>query len=332
MRLPSSRRSSPPRRWVPTLAGTLLLVAPATAGVDFWTSVGPSGGRITVLAVDPSAPGTVYAGTRSGGLFKSVDDGGRWTEVAGGLPAEGVSTLALDPLDPTSLSVGIVTGPRPGVYHSADGGRSFALVGEPLLVGLLARPAGQPGVLWAVAPLEGPRRCAFACVLMSGDGGEGRTWTLISEDAEGEHLFVMKLARAPLAPERLYAATFERFLRSDDGGESWQRRGLLPPFCSAHGLAVDPTDPETIHLLCQNGTLGIFEVLRSPRGPSTPSPPPASSARTTGGGPGAGCRSCPGACRPTTWRSIPRSRRPSSRPRTLDSSDPPTAVRPGVSC
>jgi len=50
----------------------LLYAPPAQAG---WTPIGPAAGQIYVLAVDPSTPGTLYAGAY-GGVFKSTNGGG----------------------------------------------------------------------------------------------------------------------------------------------------------------------------------------------------------------------------------------------------------------
>jgi photosystem II stability/assembly factor-like uncharacterized protein len=46
-------------------------------GVNIWTSLGPDGGLIRALAVDPQDPSTVYAGTH-GGVFKTTNGGTTW--------------------------------------------------------------------------------------------------------------------------------------------------------------------------------------------------------------------------------------------------------------
>ncbi len=60
------------------LTGLALLTAsaimPVYAAVNAWTSNGPYGGYISSLAVDPSNPSTLYAGTDGGGGFKSTED------------------------------------------------------------------------------------------------------------------------------------------------------------------------------------------------------------------------------------------------------------------
>ena len=70
------------RHWVTAFVGALVALAgllgsggPATAD---WTSIGPYGGRVTALALAPSTPTRVYAGTSEGVfvLETSTDGGG----------------------------------------------------------------------------------------------------------------------------------------------------------------------------------------------------------------------------------------------------------------
>ena len=46
-----------------------------------------TGGRLVIaaLAIDPSTPTTLYAGTSGGGVFKSTDGGGSWRAVNDGM-------------------------------------------------------------------------------------------------------------------------------------------------------------------------------------------------------------------------------------------------------
>lgn len=40
---------------------------------------GPPGGSVEALAIDPSTPATLFAGTHGGGVFKSTNRGTSWT-------------------------------------------------------------------------------------------------------------------------------------------------------------------------------------------------------------------------------------------------------------
>ena len=61
------------------------------AGTNAWTSIGPQGGWIEALSIDPHNPRTLYAAT-SGGAFKSLDGGANW--VKSGMPNK---LLVFDP-------------------------------------------------------------------------------------------------------------------------------------------------------------------------------------------------------------------------------------------
>jgi hypothetical protein len=76
-------------------------VSQVHAGTNVWTSIGPAGGSIYTLAIDPTTPTTLYAGTAFSGLFKSTDGGSTWRAVNTGLPTG--SILVIDPLTPTTL-------------------------------------------------------------------------------------------------------------------------------------------------------------------------------------------------------------------------------------
>jgi hypothetical protein len=126
-----------------TVVLPLVLAVGATAdtGRDAWTSIGPEGGSVTALAIDPLDPQVVYAGTWRNGLFRSEDGGASWT--AGGLTNASVSSLLIHPQDPQTLYAEAVVYTKadswivPSLYRCPDGGRSWTL--------------GEEGPFYAVA-------------------------------------------------------------------------------------------------------------------------------------------------------------------------------------
>ena len=58
-----------------------------TLGSGQWTQTIPGGQRIRSLAIDPTNPSNLYAGTNSG-VFRSTDRGDSWVEINNGLTAE----------------------------------------------------------------------------------------------------------------------------------------------------------------------------------------------------------------------------------------------------
>ena len=75
------------------------------AAVAPWSSLGPEniGGRTLALALHPANPDVIYAGSASGGLWKSTTGGvgaDAWECVDTGHPVLAVSTIAIDATDP----------------------------------------------------------------------------------------------------------------------------------------------------------------------------------------------------------------------------------------
>jgi hypothetical protein len=99
------------------IAVALSLSSVAYAGPGVWTSGGPYGGYVTALAIDPTTPATLYAGTY-GGVFKSANSGGTWAGVNTGLAYLDVRSLAIDPTTPTTLYVGT----QWGAFRSTNSG------------------------------------------------------------------------------------------------------------------------------------------------------------------------------------------------------------------
>src|SRR6516225_4491156 len=77
---------------------------PTVASAQTWTSNGPEGGYIQALAIDPTTPATVYAGTIRGGVFKSTDGGASWVDTQ--LTNTVVQALTIDPASPRTIYVG----------------------------------------------------------------------------------------------------------------------------------------------------------------------------------------------------------------------------------
>jgi MYXO-CTERM domain-containing protein len=113
----------------------------------------PLDDALTVIAVAPSAPGTLYTGSQAGRVYTTTDGGGSWARIDGApLPARWVSGIAVDPHDPLTVFVSFsgfdaATPKTPGhVFRSSDGGKSWELrdIGADLPVdALAAHPVGS---------------------------------------------------------------------------------------------------------------------------------------------------------------------------------------------
>jgi hypothetical protein len=78
------------------------------------------------MAVDPTNPNVIYAGTYDGGMYKSVDAGESWFRISKGLPNPNVYSLAIDTAHPQVLYAGTFAGTfGSGVYRTTDGGNRW---------------------------------------------------------------------------------------------------------------------------------------------------------------------------------------------------------------
>src|SRR5215471_4611461 len=93
------------------LAGVVLSTLSASAfaltETRHWVGVGPEGGSVLSLAIEPGSPSVVFAGG-NGGVFLSADAGSNWKPV--GLERYKIFALAFDPSQPRSLYAGTNSG------------------------------------------------------------------------------------------------------------------------------------------------------------------------------------------------------------------------------
>jgi hypothetical protein len=61
---------------------------------------------VTVIAVHPTNENIVYVGTAQGGLYRSLNGGATWTPLTDNALSLAIGSIAIDPLDPTTLVVG----------------------------------------------------------------------------------------------------------------------------------------------------------------------------------------------------------------------------------
>ncbi|HZL96999.1 MAG TPA: hypothetical protein VFB99_25300, partial [Vicinamibacterales bacterium] len=79
--------------------------------VNDWKAIGPhnTGGRTNALAFNPQNPNTLYAGSASGGLWRSYSAGvgvDAWQYVSTGFPVLGVSSIEFAPDDSNIIYIG----------------------------------------------------------------------------------------------------------------------------------------------------------------------------------------------------------------------------------
>lgn len=251
----------------------------STNGGQVWKPIFDSTGvpSIGALAVAPSAPNTIYAGTGERwpgkGVYKSTDAGATWTPA--GLPdAQYIQALIVDPRNPDHVIAGvnsvgyhILWRPLPntaytaarGIFETRDGGRTWrqTLVKQESLgvVDLTADPA-NPRNLYAVLyyPPSGKGKSLVegtSDLYRSTDGGA--TWKplssegLPSKDRGRVGISIGANGKSP----RLYAVLEQGFFRSDDGGAHWTQASHDPRVVSSNYFSrvfTDPNRADTVYV------------------------------------------------------------------------------------
>jgi photosystem II stability/assembly factor-like uncharacterized protein len=114
------------QKFLPWLMTSLLLMGGTEvlfSQTDFWQSTnGPTGGWVTVLVVHPATQ-DVFAGTISGGVYRSTDNGNSWTAVNNGVTNFNVGAFAIN--SSGHIFASTFGG---GVFRSMDNGESWAAV------------------------------------------------------------------------------------------------------------------------------------------------------------------------------------------------------------
>ena len=221
--------------------------------------------RPQCVAVDPGRPERVYCGTFGRGLWRSQDAGATWQLASEGITQSQVMAVAVSPVERAG-ELGVVwAGTEPSaIFRSEDGGDTW--LEQPALRKLPSAPT------WSFPPrpytshvrwiTPDPNRSGLLLaaieaggVMRSMDGGS--TW----EDRKPTGPYdAHTMAAHRLAPGRVYASAGDGFGRagagyaeSRDGGETWERFGEGLRHHYLWGLAVDPTNPDTVVISAAHG-------------------------------------------------------------------------------
>ncbi|MFL5580801.1 MAG: sialidase [Gemmatimonadaceae bacterium] len=259
------------------------LARPAALRVDTaaysrlrWRHIGPEGNRVTSVAGVAGDLNTYYAGSASGGLFKTTDGGIHWTPMTDSLPVASIGAIAVAPSDPNVVYIG--TG-EPfirshisagwGMFKSTDAGRHWTRAGlesTGRISRIVVDPrdpdrvyAGALGFAYGPQPDRG--------VFRTTDGGGTWQKVLYVNDSTG----VSDLVMDPSNPRVLFAGTWQIEIHtwgrtsggrgsglwtSRDGGTTWTRitgHGLPETPVGKVGLGMSKANPNRIYALIEAG-------------------------------------------------------------------------------
>ena len=252
---------------------------------NIWTSIGPQGGYVSTIVIDPKTSTNLYAGTHGGGVFKSTNGGKNWSAANAGLTDFDVYSLAVDPISPSNLYA--VSSYQ--MFKSTDSGENWSecteISGGASNIPLLIDPV-TPSTIYIggakstdscanfnmdTADLNGkmifplmmyPSNSTTIYALWS-DGNlyksldSGVNWSLVKSDlpifADGKLSTVPKIKIDPMKPTTLYAVVETQVLKSTNGGENWSVVSGSLNTSEINYLEIDPTSPDTIFIGTENG-------------------------------------------------------------------------------
>jgi photosystem II stability/assembly factor-like uncharacterized protein len=212
------------------------------------------------LAIDPTGPLTVYAGTddpgSSGdGVYKTTDGGEHWESANSAELADfHVFALAVDPSDHLTVYAGAASlgGGSPGaVFKTTDGGASWTNLTDASGVLSLVIDPMRPSVVYAGTNGGG--------VVKSPDGG--LTWKVVN--AGLSNLNISSMAIDPVHTRALYAGSNGGVDRTISGGATWSIVLASGFFQNITALAVATSDANTLY--AGTGSQGVFKTTDSAR-------------------------------------------------------------------
>lgn len=243
-------------------------------------NIGPFRTAAWVTAIDvPESPAhdhlyTIYAASRSGGLWKTTNGGTTWTNVTDSIEAASLGAVTLAPSSPNIIWIGEGDQANArssysghGVFKSTDAGATWQFVGLPdsqHIARIVIHPT-KPDIVYVAAMGHLFSKNEERGVFRTLDGGKSWKKVLYINDGVGAIDLVINRKN----PSILYAAMYEKYrmpwqliesgpnsgvYETTDGGDKWQRLGggLPTGELGRIGLDIYQKNPSVLYALIEN--------------------------------------------------------------------------------
>lgn len=235
-----------------------------------WTSLGPNNwtnpsgwnpgnGRVNCIAEDPNNSNTIYIGSPSGGIWRSLNSGTTWTPLSDDFICMGISSIVISHSNSDLIYAATGDGDGSdtysiGVVKSVDGGVTWSTTDLNYLVTsakkvykLLIHPNNDQ-ILWAAT------NNGFYKTI---DGGDN--WV------QKNNYAIRDIELNPENPNSIFASGVSAFY-SNDGGDSFTASSGLPTTSSVGRIAIAVTEADSNYiyaLASNNGDNGLLGIYRS---------------------------------------------------------------------
>lgn len=235
-----------------------------------WSEVGPAniGGRIRSVIVDPTNANILYAGSVSGGVFKTTNAGSSWFPCDDFAANLAIGALAIDPASPNTIYAGTGEGffnadaiRGAGVLKSTNGGASWTLQTNftggsfPYYINSLYLRPDNPQTVYA----------ATNTGLFRTTNG-GTSWAFLHQ---GTSQRATQIVPDPVTAQTFYVCygnfSTDGIYRTTNGGTSFTKltTGLPASGYSRVSMAISPSNPQALYATFTNSssnqTYGVYK-------------------------------------------------------------------------
>ncbi|MBZ5496277.1 MAG: hypothetical protein LAP85_07735 [Acidobacteriia bacterium] len=244
-----------------------------------WRFTGPLdiGGRATSIAVPKGDKKTIYIGTASGGVWKTVNTGVTWTPLFDEMPTLSIGALAIPDTQPNTIWVGtgeanILRGSLAGagIFKSTDGGKTFQHMGltDTNTIARIRIHPTNPDIVYVAASGHEWSYNSERGVYKTTDGGKSWRKIFYIDDQTG----AIDLIMDPRNPNVLIASMWRRIrqrwsdpvpsgdglFKTTDGGQNWRKltNGLPQDWKVIGRIGLDfcLTKPDIVYAYVDNHT------------------------------------------------------------------------------
>ncbi|MDH4083754.1 MAG: hypothetical protein OEV99_09055 [Nitrospira sp.] len=220
-----------------------------------WTNLsqGMSYSRVIAMAIDPTYPATVYAGTKGDAVYKSHDGGQRWVSMRSGLDDATITSVVnqfiFDPNDAQHMFLATTM----GVFETKNGGEQWTKkmegMKEVLMVVTLTMDPTRPSILYA-----GTSGGVYKSIDQAGH------WEKVNNGLvppgmlkTSRALNVTSILVDPYSPDTVYAATLSGLYKTTDAAQAWTRVGELLADQMIIAMVLDRTRQGVIYITGRDG-------------------------------------------------------------------------------